>query len=76
MPFVYDVRGVPFGWIVPIGVIAVLSFPPLFGNEIVLLLTGLVWGFKRGSAIVAAGTLIGELASFTWVSHSFKLDHD
>ncbi|RSH79265.1 Tlg2-vesicle protein [Apiotrichum porosum] len=65
MPFVYDVRGVPFGWIVPIGVIAVLSFPPLFGNEIVLLLTGLVWGFKRGSAIVAAGTLIGELASFT-----------
>ncbi|KAF9443820.1 hypothetical protein P691DRAFT_382491 [Macrolepiota fuliginosa MF-IS2] len=49
-----------FGWIVPIAVLFVISFPPLFGHEIVAILCGLVWGLWIGFAIVAAGTFLGE----------------
>jgi len=38
----------------------VLSFPPLFGHEIIALLCGVVWGLWVGFGIVAAGTFIGE----------------
>lgn len=40
------------------GVLFVLSFPPLFGHEIVAVICGLVWGIWIGFAIVAAGELI------------------
>ncbi|OCH90739.1 hypothetical protein OBBRIDRAFT_584728 [Obba rivulosa] len=52
------------GWLIPIAVMIVMSFPPLFGHEIVAILCGLVWGVGPGFAIVAAGTLLGELTSF------------
>jgi hypothetical protein len=35
-------RRVPFGWVIPIVVLIILSFPPLFGHEIVGVLIGLV----------------------------------
>jgi uncharacterized membrane protein YdjX (TVP38/TMEM64 family) len=38
----------------------VISFPPLFGHELVALLCGLVYGLWIGFAVVAAGTFIGE----------------
>ncbi|PPQ67777.1 hypothetical protein CVT25_009080 [Psilocybe cyanescens] len=53
-----------FGWLVPIGVLFVISFPPLFGHEIVAILCGLVWGLWVGFAIVAAGTFLGEVGNF------------
>src|ERR1700761_2544581 len=69
-----------FGWLVPIGVFFVISFPPvsqcatlpntcshtpqLFGHEIVAILCGLVWGLWIGFAIVCAGTFIGEVGNF------------
>ncbi|KAJ7115540.1 hypothetical protein C8R43DRAFT_1038743 [Mycena crocata] len=53
-----------FGWLVPIGVLFVISFPPLFGHEIVAVLCGLVWGLWIGFAIVSAGTFIGEVGNF------------
>ena len=37
-----------------------LSFPPLFGHEIIALLCGVVYGLWIGFAVVAAGTFIGE----------------
>ncbi|TBU38985.1 hypothetical protein BD309DRAFT_873251, partial [Dichomitus squalens] len=52
------------GWLIPIGVFFVISFPPLFGHEIVAILCGLVWGLGPGFAIVAAGTFLGELGNF------------
>lgn len=55
---------IPFGWLIPIGVTIVLSFPPLFGQEIVGVLCGLVWGLWIGFAIFAGGTLLGEIANF------------
>ncbi|KAK0200346.1 hypothetical protein DFS33DRAFT_1360713 [Desarmillaria ectypa] len=53
-----------FGWLVPIGILFVISFPPLFGHEIVAILCGLVWGLWIGFGIVAAGTFIGEVGNF------------
>lgn len=39
-----------------------MSFPPLFGGEVVCLLCGLVWGLWVGFAIVCAGTFLGEVS--------------
>ncbi|EIN11907.1 hypothetical protein PUNSTDRAFT_99222 [Punctularia strigosozonata HHB-11173 SS5] len=57
-------RDKKYGWLIPIGVLFVISFPPLLGHEIVAILCGLVWGLGIGFGIVAAGTLIGELGNF------------
>jgi len=53
-----------FGWLVPIAVLFVISFPPLFGHEVVAVLCGLVWGLWAGFGIVAAGTFLGEIGNF------------
>ena len=42
----------------------VLSFPPLFGHELVALLRGEFWGAWIGFGIVAAGAIIGELITY------------
>lgn len=54
----------PAGWLIPIAVLFVISFPPLFGHEIVAILCGLVWGLGIGFIIVAVGTFLGELGNF------------
>lgn len=51
----------------------VMSFPPLFGHEIVAVLVGLVWGAGVGFGIVAAGTLFGEIIAFLYVFLSTSL---
>ncbi|KAK0187211.1 hypothetical protein F5146DRAFT_1063944 [Armillaria mellea] len=63
-PFSHWLHDLKFGWLVPIGIIFVLSFPPLFGSEIVAVLSGLVWGLWIGFGIVAAGTFLGEVGNF------------
>nr|ODN91014.1 hypothetical protein L204_05855 [Cryptococcus depauperatus CBS 7855] len=45
-------------------VLFVISFPPLFGHEIVAVLVGVVWGLWIGFGIVSAGTLLGEIGNF------------
>ena len=40
----------------------------LFGQEILAILCGLVWGLWVGFAIVCAGTFLGELGNFLYVS--------
>ncbi|KAB5592156.1 Golgi apparatus membrane protein TVP38 [Ceratobasidium theobromae] len=52
------------GWLIPIVVLFIISFPPLFGHEIVAVLCGVVWGLWIGFAIVCAGTLLGEIGNF------------
>ncbi|KAH9823161.1 snare associated Golgi protein-domain-containing protein, partial [Melampsora americana] len=52
------------GWIIPIIMLIIISFPPLIGHEIVILICGLVWGLWWGFAIGAIGTFLGELANF------------
>ncbi|OAX38703.1 hypothetical protein K503DRAFT_740762 [Rhizopogon vinicolor AM-OR11-026] len=53
-----------FGWLIPIAIFFVISFPPLFGHEILAIVCGLVWGVWIGFGIVAAGTLLGEIGNF------------
>ncbi|GJE85607.1 Golgi apparatus membrane protein TVP38 [Phanerochaete sordida] len=57
-------HNLPAGWLIPIAIFFVISFPPLFGHEILAILCGLVWGLWPGFAIVAAGTFIGEIGNF------------
>jgi uncharacterized membrane protein YdjX (TVP38/TMEM64 family) len=63
-PVTHSMHSLKFGWLIPIAILFVISFPPLFGHEIVAILCGLVWGLWIGFAIVAAGTLMGELGNF------------
>ncbi|KAK6197683.1 hypothetical protein LQW54_010692 [Pestalotiopsis sp. IQ-011] len=63
-PFSAKVRDVPAGWLIPIAILIIISFPPLFGHEIIGLLCGVVYGLWIGFAIVAAGTFLGEVG--TW----------
>ncbi|KAI0636339.1 snare associated Golgi protein-domain-containing protein [Trametes polyzona] len=63
-PFANWMRRTPGGWAIPIAILIVLSFPPLFGHEIVAILVGDVFGIGIGFGIVAAGTLLGELANY------------
>ncbi|KAJ7911557.1 hypothetical protein B0H13DRAFT_2007136 [Mycena leptocephala] len=57
------------GWLIPIVVLIALSFPPLFGHEIVAMLCGLVWGLGGGFGIVAAGTLLGEICTYVFFKY-------
>ncbi|KAF8147777.1 hypothetical protein K438DRAFT_1734055 [Mycena galopus ATCC 62051] len=52
------------GFLIPIAILIVLSFPPLFGHEIVGLVAGVTWSLPIAFAIVAAGVLLGEIANF------------
>ncbi|KAF8589010.1 hypothetical protein K439DRAFT_1333757 [Ramaria rubella] len=57
-------RSIKFGWLIPVAILFVISFPPLFGHEIVAILVGVIWGLGVGFAIVCAGTFLGELGNF------------
>ncbi|KAI0350416.1 hypothetical protein OH77DRAFT_1431025 [Trametes cingulata] len=63
-PFADWMHDTPGGWVIPIAIMFVLSFPPLFGHEVIAILCGDVWGIWIGFGIVAAGTLLGELGNF------------
>ncbi|KAJ6588991.1 hypothetical protein B0H19DRAFT_226984 [Mycena capillaripes] len=64
--WLHDTRG---GWVIPILVLIALSFPPLFGHELVAMLCGLVWGLGAGFGIVAAGTILGEIATYCFFKY-------
>ncbi|KAJ7475110.1 hypothetical protein B0H11DRAFT_2413121 [Mycena galericulata] len=51
-------------FLIPIAIFVIISFPPLFGQEIVAMLVGVTWSLPVACAIVAAGTLLGEIANF------------
>ncbi|THV00370.1 hypothetical protein K435DRAFT_776593 [Dendrothele bispora CBS 962.96] len=59
----------PAAWLIPIAILIVLSYPPLFGHEIVAMVCGVTWGLWIGFGVVAAGTLIGEIATFYSFQH-------
>ncbi|CAN8096109.1 unnamed protein product [Discula destructiva] len=63
-PFAEKVRDIPAGWLIFVAVLFIISFPPLFGHELVALLAGVVYGLWIGFGVVAAGTFVGEVG--TW----------
>ncbi|KAF9693119.1 hypothetical protein EKO04_008833 [Ascochyta lentis] len=72
-PFSEKVRDLgPPGWLIPIAILIAISFPPLFGHEIIALLCGVVYGLWLGFAIVAAGTFIGEVGTWFAFKHLFR----
>ncbi|KAJ6510539.1 hypothetical protein C8R45DRAFT_1088698 [Mycena sanguinolenta] len=52
------------GPLVPIAILIIISFPPLFGHELVAMLAGVAWDLPEACLIVAIGTLLGEVANF------------
>ncbi|KAF7361357.1 hypothetical protein MSAN_01168400 [Mycena sanguinolenta] len=68
-PVTNEMHKLKYGFLIPIGVLFVISFPPLFGHEIVAILCGVVWGLWVGFAIVCAGTFLGEVGNF----YAFKM---
>ncbi|KAI0346223.1 hypothetical protein BDW22DRAFT_1323747, partial [Trametopsis cervina] len=68
-PSALKLKSLPGGWLIPIAIFIVISFPPLFGHEILAIICGLVWGLGIGFAIVAAGTFLGEVANFYAFKH-------
>ncbi|WWD17782.1 hypothetical protein CI109_102224 [Kwoniella shandongensis] len=65
-PVTEKIRSWPGGFMIPVGLLIIVSFPPLVGHEIIGILCGLVWGLWVGFAILAAGTFLGEIA--TWIA--------
>ncbi|KDQ59620.1 hypothetical protein JAAARDRAFT_33202 [Jaapia argillacea MUCL 33604] len=63
-PAIVWMKDLRFGWLIPIAIFIVISFPPLFGHEILAILCGLVWGLGIGFAIVSAGVILGEIANY------------
>jgi uncharacterized membrane protein YdjX (TVP38/TMEM64 family) len=66
------VRSVSWGWIIPVIILFIISFPPLFGHEIVGILLGVVYGLWIGFGILALGTLLGEWGNFYAFKHFLK----
>ncbi|KAI5832598.1 hypothetical protein K523DRAFT_267298 [Schizophyllum commune Tattone D] len=62
----------PWGFVIPLAIYVVISFPPLIGQEIVATFCGMIWGLGEGFGIVAAGTIIGEILLFTGVKYFFS----
>lgn len=63
-PVVHWAHATPGGFLIPIAILIVLSFPPLFGQEFVAILCGMAWGPWVGFAIVSIGSLLGEIVTF------------
>ncbi|KLO10013.1 hypothetical protein SCHPADRAFT_943175 [Schizopora paradoxa] len=63
-PTADKIHNMKLGWLIPVAILFVMSFPPLVGHEIVMILVGVVWGLGPGFAIAAAGTLLGEIGNF------------
>lgn len=51
-----------WSWVIPVAILVLLSFPPLFGHEIVQLILGLAYPLGEALGIACAGAIIGEAA--------------
>ncbi|KAF8147749.1 hypothetical protein K438DRAFT_458162 [Mycena galopus ATCC 62051] len=63
-PFTDWLHDTKLGPLVPIALLFIMSFPPLFGQEIIGMLAGVAWDFPEACIIVAIGTLLGETANY------------
>lgn len=60
-----------WSWVLPVVVLFILSFPPLFGHELVLIITGLVFGLGIAIGIACVGTILGEAGCFFAFKYAF-----
>ncbi|TVY45433.1 Golgi apparatus membrane protein, partial [Lachnellula occidentalis] len=66
------IRDLPAGFLIPIVILILISFPPLFGHEIVALICGVVYGLWIGFVVVAAGTFLGEIGTWYAFKYAFR----
>lgn len=60
-----------WSWTIPTVILILLSFPPLFGHEIVMLFVGLAYPIGVGIGIACAGAILGEGACFIVFKYFF-----
>ncbi|CZS91704.1 uncharacterized protein RAG0_02220 [Rhynchosporium agropyri] len=53
-----------WSWTIPTAILVILSFPPLFGHEVVQLIIGLAYPLGVALGIACAGAVLGEAACF------------
>lgn len=70
-PHKQDIIDLPVSWLIPVAILIVISFPPLGGQELIIMVVGLIWGVWWGFAIVNAGTFIGEVLCFWGFKYLF-----
>ncbi|TVY36041.1 Golgi apparatus membrane protein [Lachnellula subtilissima] len=58
-------------WTLPTLILVILSFPPLFGHEIVQLVVGLTYPLGVAIGIACAGAVLGEAACFITFKYLF-----
>jgi len=71
-PYAINIAHSKWAWIIPFILLIVVSFPPLFGHELILLVCGLIWGLMKGFIIACAGTFFGELATYFAFKYAFR----
>ncbi|KAF8847179.1 hypothetical protein BDZ45DRAFT_666092 [Acephala macrosclerotiorum] len=59
-------------WVIPTAILVILSFPPLFGHEIVQLIVGLAYPLGVALGIACAGAILGEAACFIVFKYFFS----
>lgn len=60
-----------WSWVIPVAILTILSFPPLFGHEIVQLVVGLAFPIGVAIGIAVAGAVLGEAACFVVFKYFF-----
>ncbi|CAN8105041.1 unnamed protein product [Discula destructiva] len=61
-----------WSWVIPFVILLVLSFPPLFGHEIVQLIVGLTYPLGVAIGIAVAGAVVGEALCFVVFKYGFS----
>ncbi|KAG0650676.1 Golgi apparatus membrane TVP38 [Hyphodiscus hymeniophilus] len=60
-----------WSWTIPVAILVILSFPPLFGHEIVQIIVGLSYPIGVAIGIACAGAILGEAAAFIVFKYGF-----
>lgn len=60
-----------WSWVLPVAILFILSFPPLFGHEIVQLVVGLTYPLGVALGIACAGAVLGEAGCFIVFKYGF-----
>ncbi|KAA1068691.1 hypothetical protein PGT21_015747 [Puccinia graminis f. sp. tritici] len=68
-PYQAQIKDASWSWIVPTVLLIIVSFPPLFGHELIILVAGMIWGLWIGFAIACAGTFLGEIMTYYAFKH-------
>lgn len=71
-PFAEKILHTKGAWAVPVAALIIVSIPPLFGHEIIILVVGIIWGLAMGFLIAILGTFLGELLIYYLFKHFFR----